>query len=427
MTAKPSWKSIALLTIVVGIGVAITLFFLPGKTMHPVAAVTPPIKQTKHAINDKKQQPIHWQKVIVQAGDSLDGIFSRLKINHRDLAEILQQHKSLALIHPGDELYFQIDQNHRLLKMQYAIDSLQTAILQKKNNHFITKLQHKPTTTILSFKAVTIHHSLYQDAKYAGLTHKLIHQLKSIFEGSVNFSRDIHPGDRFALLYQEFYVNGKKFRNGNIMAASLTCKNKTYHAIRYTYPIAHTGYYTPDGHAVESRFLRKPVKYKRISSHFSRHRLDPVIHRVHPHLGIDFAAYRGTPIKSIGDGKVIFIGRDGGYGKAIKVRYGKHYVALYGHMSRFAKNVKFHTRVHKGQVIGYVGKTGWATGPHLHFGFYVNGKARDWLSMKMPTGKSIPSSHFAHFLAASKRLLAQLKLYQQTKLAANTTKTLRHD
>ncbi|QHG92420.1 M23 family metallopeptidase [Coxiella endosymbiont of Amblyomma sculptum] len=136
-------------------------------------------------------------------------------------------------------------------------------------------------------------------------------------------------------------------------------------------------------HSVQkTRFLRTPLqRYKRISSYFSYHRYDPILRKIKPHLGIDFAAPLGTPIKSIGDGQIVFLGYRGGYGKTIQVRYSRHCLALYGHMLKFAK-VHLYSWVHKGEIIGYVGKSGWATGPHLHFGFYVNGKPQNWLSVQ---------------------------------------------
>ena len=417
MIRKLRWNVVVLIVI----GVGLTLFIM--KPFHrnslPTQTVTMTVPTQTTAHSTPKEPSLVWKKITIQPGDSLARIFSRLHIRSTDLVDILKQQKTLTLLHPGDIIELQVDPQHRLQKIKYSLNSTQIALLERQDSHFVKKTILKPITTTLAFKSVTIHHTLYRDAQQSGLTYTMIQQLKNIFEGSVNFSRDIHPGDHFSLLYEELYVAGKKIKNGNIMAASFTCLNKIHQAIRYTYPIAHTGYYTPDGQAVESRFLRNPLQYKRISSHFNRHRFDPVVHKTRPHLGTDFAAYRGTPIKSVGDGKIIFIGKDGGYGKTIKIRYGKHYKALYGHMWRFAKNITLHSDVRKGQTIGYVGETGWATGPHLHFGFYVNGKARDWLTMPLPADKSIPHNYYTHFLASSKRLLAQLKLYQQTKLASN--------
>jgi len=369
-----------------------------------------------------KAKQVNWHKLTVRRGDTLAGIFSRLKIKQSDLLLVLKSDKRIVMLHPGQTIYIKIDNKHDLQALKYSLNTVKTLELTRQNDQFVTNIKKKPETTALSFKSVVIHHSLIKAAKEAGLTTKIVHQLEKIFGGSINFSRDIRAGDRFSILYQEYYVDGKKIRNGNIMAAEFTNQGKTYKALRYTYPMNHSGYYTPNGHGVEPLFLRKPLHYKRISSRFSYRRMDPVVHKLRPHLGVDFAAPSGTPIKSVGDGRIIFIGRDDGYGNAIRIRYGRHYVALYAHMRRFAKNMRIHKYVRKGEVIGYVGETGWATGPHLHFGFYVNGIAKNWLAMKLPTGAPVPRHYKNQFETLSKRLLAELQLYQDTELAANNTK-----
>jgi murein DD-endopeptidase MepM/ murein hydrolase activator NlpD len=253
----------------------------------------------------------------------------------------------------------------------------------------------------------------------------MLAQLQTIFKNSVNFSRGVHRGDNFSFLYKEYYVNGKKYRSGDIVAAEFIHDGKTYRAVRYQYSNGHIGYFTPDGHGLEARFLNAPLNYKRISSRFSLHRWDPVLHQVRAHLGVDYAARSGTPIKSIGDGNVIFMGREHGFGRMIKIRYDRHQVALYAHLNRYA-HLQMHQFVHKGEIIGYVGESGWATGPHLHFGFYVDGKPCNWLAMKMPTGQSIPARVRKQFLATSRQLFAQLQLYRDTQLAVNNAKIVKH-
>ena len=425
MTGKPSWKAITLLTIAIALATTAVIGYHRHRAAltshHTTPVVIPkPSADTpfRHLTAWFKKQP-PWQNVVIARGDSLARLFSRLKIDPSDLPRVLKAHKTLTLLHPGDAIYFQVNSTHQLQGLKYPLNAIDTLILKRDKNRFSSHIEHKTLTSTLAFKSGVIHRSFTRAARNAGLTASMRHQFETIFAGTINFSRNIHTGDRFAFLYKTLFADGKKVRNGDIVAAEFISQSKTYHAIRYTYPIAHTSYYTPTGRGVEPRFLHTAVKYKRISSHFNRHRMDPIVHRIQPHLGIDYAARSGTPIKSIGDGKVIFIGRDGGYGNAIRIRYDRHDVALYGHMWHFAKNLKRHQYVHKGQIIGYVGETGWATGPHLHFGFYVNGVAKNWLAMKVPTEQSIPRSYHARFLNASKRLLAELSLHQGTELAEN--------
>ncbi|QTS83768.1 M23 family metallopeptidase [Coxiella endosymbiont of Amblyomma nuttalli] len=365
--------------------------------------------------------PLEWQKIIVQKKEDLSAIFDRLKINQHDLLQVIKQHKSLATLHPYQILYFQIEPPHQLIALKCLLSTAETAIIIREGNHFIKKISHNPVSIILAYKAFTIFHSLNRDAKKAGLTTRMLSELQTIFGEETDFSHNLHLGSGFNLLYQEEYIYGRKYCDGDIIAAEFIHQGKISQAVRYTH-VKRTAYYTPDGLGVEACFLHSPLHYKRISSYFSHYRFDPVLHRMHPHLGIDFAANIGTPIKSIGEGSVVFVGKDGGYGKTIKVGYGRHYIALYGHMSRFAK-IKLHEWVHKGQIIGYVGASGWATGPHLHFGFYMDGKPRDWLAMKLPIAH-IPRSYKKPFLATAKQLLAELHLYQNTQLAANNKNPL---
>ena len=203
------------------------------------------------------------------------------------------------------------------------------------------------------------------------------------------------------------------------MVAEFINKGQTHYAVRYTYPKNHTGYYTLDGRGVQPLFLRKPVHYKRISSYFTYRRMDPYLHVMRPHLGVDFAAKRGTPIHSIGNGRVIFCGRDHGYGNAVVIRYSRKYKTLYGHMEKFAKGLHTGQFVKRGQIIGYIGSTGWSTGPHLHFEMYVYGIPRNPLKMSFPGGKSIPASYSKRYLAYAHKMLNRFNLYQSAGFAEN--------
>ncbi len=388
----------------------------------------PQSKRLQNPVNDVTAQQVvshkvdisTWHNVVVSSGDSLAAIFKREKLSYSDLQQVMASAESLRKIHPHEVIRLQANNQHELRALQYFTSATQHVTLTREGNQFVKKTSNLPITTKISCRTTTVRQSLYHDAKQSGFTNRMLAQLQQLFGGKINFSRDIQEGDRFNILYRNFFVNGKKVRNGHIVAAELMHRGKIYQVIHYTYPVNHSGYYTPDGKGIETRFLNSPLHYKRISSGFSYHRLDPILHKVRPHLGVDYAAKVGTPIHSIGDGRIVFIGRNGGYGKAIKIRYGRHYVALYGHMWHFA-HLKLSQRVHKGQIIGYVGKTGWATGPHLHFGFYVDGIPRNWLIYKKPTIKAIPSRYKKGFLATTKRLFQQLHIHQTTELATNNS------
>ena len=235
-----------------------------------------------------------------------------------------------------------------------------------------------------------------------------------------NFALDIRAGDQFSLVYEEQYLHGKKLHDGNILAAEFINQDHSYRAVRFTDDKGHSGYYTPDGKSVRKAFLRTPVDFKRISSRFSMHRKHPKLNKIRAHKGVDYAAARGTPIRATGDGKVIYRGVKGGYGNVVILQHGTKYSTLYGHMSRFARGVYSGRQVHQGQIIGYVGMTGLATGPHLHYEFRVNGVHRNPLTVHLPDAAPLPKQYRDTFDNTSRPLLAQLDTLKRTMLALNS-------
>lgn len=379
-------------------------------------SLKPSVQQSKPGDNSDNQ----WQRMTITDGDSMAKIFKRLKLSYAELQIIFRNaiaKKYLTAIRPGQLIYLQISKKNQLERIKYKIDDSATLFITKSNNDYKINIQKQTLTSALKYKSHVIHHSLAQAAQACGITHKLYAQLLNIFQGTINFNRDLHRGDHFSILYREYYINGKKNHPGNILAAKFTCGNKIYQAIRFQDSNHHVGYYAPNGHSLKPLLILPPLKYKRISSRFNYHRMDPYLHKVHPHLGIDYAAKLGTPVHSLGNGKVTFIGKDDGYGNAIIIHYGHKYKALYGHLNRFAKNLHRGTYVHQGQVIGYVGDTGWSTGPHLHLSIYAWGIARDPLKLHFPKEKSIAKRDQARFLNESKAILTELQLYEGPALA----------
>jgi len=353
-----------------------------------------------------------WKNYHVHSGDTLSSIFEKFGLDQRTLmaiADLKLEH--LRYLHPGQKIDFLI-RHHKLAALKYSVDFKRYALVTVNGDNADLEVKDKPVQSSLQYKSATIDRSLHDAAYRISIPRSMLFQLEHIFRGSINFNRDIHKGDHFAILYKEYYIDGKKYHPGNIVAAEFVTRGKKHEAIRFTYPRNHTGYYTPLGHAVQALFLRFPVHFIYISGHFTYHRFDPYLHRWHTHLGVDFAANRGTPIHSIGNGRIVFIGHDGGYGNCVKIRYGRHYEGLYGHMHRFARGLHLHQYIHRGQIIGYVGSTGWSTGPHLHFSFFVNGIPRNWLKFHMPRADPIPRSYLHQFKTTAKRLLNTMALYE---------------
>ncbi|CAN5403186.1 hypothetical protein BH10PSE19_BH10PSE19_08520 [soil metagenome] len=270
----------------------------------------------------------------------------------------------------------------------------------------------------LSYAVVHIKHSLHKDARNAGLPAKLVMQLKDIFKEKINLANALRRGDSLSILYQK---DGKKSRESHIVAAKLSVKGKDYSAVRYIDATGHKGYYTPAGVNLHTTFLRTPLHYDHISSGFTQARKHPILNIVRPHKGVDFAAAIGTPIKAAGYGKITYSNQKGGYGKTIIIQHDSKYSTLYAHLSRFAKGIRAGKSIQEGQVIGYVGHSGCATGSHLHYEFHIDGVAHNPLSVTLPRN-SLPDSERHKFTSYAQNVIHQFGDYQKVLLASNSSK-----
>ena len=243
-------------------------------------------------------------------------------------------------------------------------------------------------------------------------------ELAGIFGWDVDFALDIREGDQFAVLYEQLYLDGERIGTGNILAAEFTNQGKIHRAVRYTDPQGHTDYYAPDGHSMRKTFLRTPVAFSRISSRFNLARKHPILNRIRAHKGVDYAASRGTPITATGNGKIDWLGKKGGYGNTIVIQHGSKYSTLYAHLNSYGRGLKKGSRVRQGQIIGYVGSSGLASGPHLHYEFRVDGVHRNPLTVKLPNAAPLPAKYRDQFKLASSNLLAQLETAKTTATVA---------
>jgi murein DD-endopeptidase MepM/ murein hydrolase activator NlpD len=399
-----------------------------GVSLTPVATVkSDPIQppaETEIGSDPEPKESIatsdRWLKEKVKAGDSLARIFTRLNLSPGLLHNIInssKEAKTLARIRPGQTLEVHLDSQGKLLELIHqrsAIESLQVVATEAG---FSTTLEKRTLESRIAQAQGTIASSLYQGAKRAGLDDAMVMELANIFGWDIDFALEIRAGDHFSLIYEERYLNGKKYRNGQILAAEFVNRGKVFRAVRYVDDKGNGNYYSPDGSSMRKAFLRAPVDFRRISSRFTKARWHPVLGKKRPHRGVDYAAATGTPIKAAGDGRVIFRGRKGGYGNTVIIQHGNQSTTLYGHMSKFRRSVKKGSRVNQGQVIGYVGKTGLATGPHLHYEFRVNGVHRNPLTVKLPAAAPINKKYRSDFKARSQPLLARLEQMSNTVIA----------
>ena len=364
--------------------------------------------------------PAPAHRVTVNPGDSLYLIFKRLGLPQRDLALMTGSKplkKRLARIAPGQEIEFYVDTQSRLTRLVHQLDRIRSLHVSRDGDAFTFEEVVEPPEVAVAAAAGVIDSSLFLAGQRAGLSDNVIMQMAEIFGWDVDFALDIRPGDRFALIYEEQFKDGEVIGEGPIIAAEFTNRGRRIRAVRYVDPAGHTDYFSEDGRSMRKAFLRTPVNFTRISSRFSLSRRHPLLHKIRAHRGVDYAAPTGTAVKASGDGKVVFAGNKGGYGRTVILRHGSTYTTLYAHLSRFPKGIRPGKRVEQGQTIGYVGSTGLATGPHLHYEFRVRGTHRDPLKVELPQAAPLAQGYMADFREKAKPLLARLDFVGRTSIA----------
>lgn len=359
--------------------------------------------------------------IAIKAGDTLAKRLAQQHISSQTIHQLLSDPIAapyLTKIFPGQTLTLSFDHSGELKKLEQKINETQTLMVEEHEGEYKGELKAEPVTTFIKYAHGKIDDSLFSAGQKSGLDDTTIMELASIFGYDIDFALDIQPGDQFTLLYETRYVDNKRISSGHILAAEFINRGHTYSAIRYEDPKGIEAYYTPDGKSLQKAFLRTPVNFSRISSRFSMGRKHPVLHTIRAHKGVDYAAPTGTPIKASGNGKVSFIGHKGGYGNCVILQHGQQYTTLYGHMSRFAKPLKEGDRVTQGQIIGYVGMTGLASGPHLHYEFRINGAHVDPLAIRLPVSEPIAAQYRDQFLVHAHTLIRQMNYQTETELAA---------
>lgn len=393
---------------------------LPANEAAAVQEVARPTEATVVAEPAPPVAPeIAWETVEVRSGDSLSVIFDRLKLSPQQLLAVVnadQKNNILTRLRPGQKLHFHIEDS-QLQSIRYDISSEKTLMVSREEASFSSEIVEHPVEVRTSHASAVINSSLFNAGIAAGLSDNIIMELANIFGWDVDFALDIRKGDSFTVLYEEQYLDGEKLRDGRILAAEFNNRGRNFKAVLFTDSQGRSQYYTPDGKSMRKAFLRAPVDFHRISSGFQPSRYHPVLGERRPHRGVDYAAPTGTPIRAAGDGRVITRGVLGGYGNTVIIQHGNNITTLYAHMSRFQRGVVNGTRVRQGQVIGYVGMTGLATGPHLHYEFRVNGVHKDPVRVELPDAEPIPAKYRDQFKRQSQPLLAQLEQISATQVA----------
>ena len=384
----------------------------------PVAAFINPAPLTaakpEHA-NDYTQEPSQIL-VKIEKGDSLFGVLSKQGLSQSEIATLVNEprvEKYLTSLVPGDELELNFDGSRLLTSLTREIDLEKTLHIKRAaDNQFIVELEEHPLKKSIQVAELKLDSSLYVDGAAAGLSEAMIMELYSIFQWTVDFNREVRSGDVVTVLHETYSKNGKKVKNGNILAAEYHASDTTHSAYRHVRDGQRT-YYDADGQSLKKQFLRNPIKEARITSRFNLKRKHPIRHTIRAHKGVDYGAPTGTAISSAGDGRVVFMGVKGGYGNTVEIQHGERYTTLYAHLSRFPKGLREGSRVSQGQTIGFVGKTGLATGPHLHYEFRVDGVHRNPQKVKLPGSSPLEKNELIAFKQAIKPLRTQLASLRQ--------------
>ena len=390
--------------------------------------LTLPELQAKQKILDELNHESikQWQELTVKSGDSLSKLFKRAKLKPQQLDEVMKSGeaaKKLTKIFPKDTIRVLTDDQSKLLALRYEIDPETYIMVEREDGELIAREHKHVIETRVAHAEGTIDSSLFLAANEANISENVIMELAGMFGWDIDFALDIRKGDSFKLLYEEIYRNGEKIKDGEILAAEFVNDGNVYRAVRYTNPeTSRTEYFTPEGKSMRKEFLRMPVNFARISSRFTTKRYHPVLKKWRSHKGVDYAAKRGTPVHASGDGKVIFKGKNGSYGRYIKIQHGSKYTTLYAHLNSYNKKIRVGKKVKQGQTIAYVGSSGLATGPHLHYEFHVNGVHRNPLTVKLPSSGPVPKRYMADFELTTTPVLAQLDLLtRDTQLALAET------
>lgn len=422
MAAFGQWQYFPKTHIAAILLIVISVIFIAGKqSQSQQKREVQTVTVDSSPINEVSQPEIIelWQETQVKPGDNLSEMFTRYSLSAADALAIAHKAPKGALnLQPGQTIKWQSTENNNVTRMRIETSRLVahdfTRTIEGKYDY---QLDEKVADRRPKFAQATIQSSLFLDGARQDIPQSILIEFAGLFGWDIDFALDIRQGDEFSLIYEELFLDGERIGFGNILIASFVNRGRDLTAIRYKDNKGHSQYYDPSGHSMRKEFLRNPIDFARISSRFNLKRKHPVLNKFRAHRGTDYAAVTGTPIKSTGDGKVIFAGRKGGFGNCVIIQHGSRYQTLYAHLSKFNRKARKGRRVKQGQVIGYVGSTGLATGPHLHFEFRVDGVHRDSLRVKLPKSRAISKDQKPAYKAEAARMIEWLQSQQSTQLA----------
>lgn len=361
---------------------------------------------------------IYSRSERVARGDTTAALLNRLAIRDEVALDYIQKNASgkvLSRLPIGSVVHAQVSDTGFLQELSFRLNDEKELLIQRENDQFVSKEQSLVLTPRLETRSGLIGKSLFSALDKADVPDPYARQLIDIFSGDIDFHRGLKNGDSFSLAYEVLVDRyGSEIKSGKLLAASIINNGEEHKAIAFTLADGKTEYFTPNGESLKRAFLKNPVEFSRISSGFSGARFHPVLQSMRAHKGVDYAAPIGSKIMATAPGKIEFIGAKSGFGNVIILRHNKTYSTVYGHMNGFAKGLRTGASVDQGQVIGYVGMTGLASGPHLHYEFLVNGQQVDPLSSKVPVTTTLDAKQRIAFTEQSAKLERDLALNRST-------------
>lgn len=358
----------------------------------------------------------------IQRSDTISSLATRLGISDQEALDFIRTDRSAQTIsrqlRPGKIVAAKTGEHGELIALHFPLNGKDvTLIIEKSSSGFVSSEQMLKLEPQIVVNSGEIRSSLFSATDAAGVPDAIATQLAEIFGGDIDFYRDLRKGDRFSLVYETLTHLGQPIRSGRILAAEFTNNQKIYNAFWFETSEGKGGYFTSDGKNLRKAFLRSPLEFSRVTSGFSSARLHPVLNISRAHKGIDYGAPTGTRVRSVSDATVEYVGRQGGYGNLVILKHQGPYSTAYGHLNGFAQGIRKGSHVSQGDTIGYVGQTGLASGPHLHYEFRVNSQQINPLAATLPVAIPLEQAQIGRFKTLTQPLRAHLGLAKEINLA----------
>ena len=406
-----------LFALILGSLLLISFSFLGSKDFsedEKTLELTKPLTLNTLSLEEKVVSPLIEKEKLIKRNDSLFTILNQLGVVKEDIIKLVNSKNSnlLSKIEVGDKIKILVSEDGNLQRLLYQDNVMEGIKAEKKDNYFAINKYISEVEKVKVFKHVIIDDSMYMSGLRENVPDSVLMDLAYINGWDIDFTHDIRPGDSFSIIYEELIIDGEKVIDGDILISEFNNRGKKFIAVRFDLDENTSEYFNTKGENVKKAFLRSPVKLSYISSKYNLKRRHPVLHTIRAHKGVDYAANKGSPVRATGDGTIMFAQYNGGCGNEIKIKHSEDYVTRYCHLDRFNSRSKVGRKILQGQTIGYVGSTGLATGPHLHYEFHVNGKHTDPLKVKFPNASPIEPSEVLTYKRKSDGLIKELNNYK---------------